>query len=70
MKMVLKSEIQGSKKITHYSEDGVNISHCIEEYIPEGVEDDTSESFSLEDMQMQTLLNTEYLVSISQLNNI
>lgn len=69
---VLREYEENGYKITEFSSDGETVSHTMQVALGEGVvtEDPFAEEeeVSLIDIQTQILLNTEYLVALSELN--
>lgn len=69
MLQILRRYQENEQNLIEYTRDGETVSHIIRTpiYQPTNIEETKLPSF--EEMQMQTLLNTEYLVIISELTN-
>ncbi|OLS35617.1 hypothetical protein BTR22_14255 [Alkalihalophilus pseudofirmus] len=65
---MLKQYEQDGLIITNYTKDGEAISHVVKTPVVKTEQIELQPTS--EDVQMQTLLNTEYLVVMSELNNI
>lgn len=68
---VLKEYIDGEYKITEYTIDGETVSHKVSERILEGSPEkepiEAQPKPTLEEMQAQTLLNTEVLIAMKNI---
>lgn len=75
MLKILRQYEENGYQVTEYTRDGVTVSTTIKQPIPvdlpepEPIEP-TEPQPTPEDMQTQTLLNTEYLVIMSELTNL
>jgi len=66
---VLNKYQEGDSIITEYTTDGKTVSHSIKSIISKNTEDPNEQEYQHdpEEIQTQTYLNTEYLVSMSEL---
>lgn len=67
---ILRTYIEGDNKVTEYTKDGANVSHIVKEAIQTEPIEPVETQPTLEEITMQTQLNTEYLVCLAELNNI
>ncbi|TQR26967.1 hypothetical protein C7Y47_23905 [Lysinibacillus sphaericus] len=71
MFVVLKEYIEGEYKITEYTVDGETVSHKVSERLlddlPEQEPVEVQPKPTLEEMQAQTLLNTEVLIAMKNI---
>lgn len=70
--MILRQYEEDGYLITEYTRDGETVSSRIKEPIPVEQEPmpESNAELSLQEMQAQTLVNTEYLVIMSELANL
>ena len=72
MLKILREYIENDYRITEYTRDGEKVSHRVETPIPqeavEEIEREQTSTISVAEVQLQTLLNTEYLVTMTQIN--
>ena len=68
---VLREYEQDGYKIIEYTKNGKDISHKTKTIIQNEVPEETQDTETpIEEIQLQTLLNTEYLVNMTKINNI
>ncbi|WP_042348233.1 hypothetical protein [Bacillus massiliigorillae] len=63
--IILNEYIEGNMNVIEYSRDGVTVSHVVKTTIQVDVPIEPQPT--IEDLQMQTLLNTEYLVALAEI---
>lgn len=69
--LIVKNEYaEGDFKTTEYTKDGINVCHVVKSVISSDVQPSENPMPTTEEMQMQTLLNTEYLVVISEISTM
>lgn len=66
---ILNQYIENDILITEYTKDGKTVSHIVKTCVSENEEQPIESQPTLEEIQAQILLNTEYLVVMSEINS-